>query len=155
MHGGAWCAAVHGVVKSWIRLRDFIFTFTLMHWRRKWQPTPGFLPGESQGRGSLVGCHLWGPTESEMTKVTQQQQQHCLFQSRFVCVCVWRWLGEEGALLYNTFRGRGRGAKENRLACELGCQVRSCTLPAREHWLRLRGPGSAGQATKGTCDHPC
>ena len=46
------------------------------------------LPGESQGRGSLVGCHLWGPTESEMTKVTQQQQQHCLFQSRFVCVCV-------------------------------------------------------------------
>ena len=35
-----------------------------MHWRRKWQPTPVFLPGESQGRGSLVGCRLWGPTES-------------------------------------------------------------------------------------------
>ena len=34
--------------------------FTFMHWRRKWQPTPVFLPGESQGRGSLVGCHLWG-----------------------------------------------------------------------------------------------
>ena len=34
--------------------------FTLMHWRRKWQPTPVFLPGESQGWGSLVGCHLWG-----------------------------------------------------------------------------------------------
>ena len=32
--------------------------FTFMHWRRKWQPTPVFLPGESQGRGSLVGCHL-------------------------------------------------------------------------------------------------
>ena len=31
-----------------------------MHWRRKWQPTPVFLPGESQGRGSLVGCYLWG-----------------------------------------------------------------------------------------------
>ena len=30
-----------------------------MHWRRKWQPTPVFLPGESQGRGSLVGCRLW------------------------------------------------------------------------------------------------
>ena len=29
-------------------------------WRRQWQPTPVFLPGESQGRGSLVGCHLWG-----------------------------------------------------------------------------------------------
>ena len=35
--------------------------FTFMHWRRKWQPTPVFLPGESQGWGSLVGCHLWGP----------------------------------------------------------------------------------------------
>ena len=34
--------------------------FTFMHWRRKWQPTPVFLPRESQGRGSLVGCHLWG-----------------------------------------------------------------------------------------------
>ena len=32
--------------------------FTFMHWRRKWQPTPVFLPGESQGRGSLVGCGL-------------------------------------------------------------------------------------------------
>ena len=32
--------------------------FTFVHWRRKWQPTPVFLPGESQGRGSLVGCHL-------------------------------------------------------------------------------------------------
>ena len=34
--------------------------FTFMHWRRKWQPTPVFLPGESQGRGSLVCCRLWG-----------------------------------------------------------------------------------------------
>ena len=44
--------------------------FTFMHWRRKWQPTPVFLPGESQGRGSLVGCRLWGLTESDMTEVT-------------------------------------------------------------------------------------
>ena len=36
--------------------------FTFMHWRRKWQPTPVFLPGESQGRGSLAGCHPWGRT---------------------------------------------------------------------------------------------
>ena len=42
--------------------------FTFMHWRRKWQPSPVFLPGESQGRGSLVGCHLWGRTESDMTE---------------------------------------------------------------------------------------
>ena len=44
--------------------------FTLMHWRRKWQPTPVFLPGESQGWGSLVGYHLWGRTESDMTEAT-------------------------------------------------------------------------------------
>ena len=48
--------------------------FTFMHWRRKWQPTPAFLPGESQGRGSLVGCRLWGHTELDTTEVTQQQQ---------------------------------------------------------------------------------
>ena len=46
-----------------------------MHWRRKWQPTSVFLPRESQGRGSLVGCHLWGRTESETHEATQQQQQ--------------------------------------------------------------------------------
>ena len=45
-----------------------LFTFT--HWRRKWQPTPVFLPGESQGRGSLVGCRLWGRTESDTTEAT-------------------------------------------------------------------------------------
>ena len=45
-----------------------LFTFT--HWRRKWQPTPVFLPGESQGWGSLVGCHLWGHTESDTTEAT-------------------------------------------------------------------------------------
>ena len=50
--------------------------FTFMHWRRKWQATPVFLPGESQGQGSLVGCCLWGRTESDTTEVTQQQQQH-------------------------------------------------------------------------------
>ena len=43
---------------------------TFMHWRRKWQPTPVFLPGESQGQGSLVGCHLWGCRELDMTDVT-------------------------------------------------------------------------------------
>ena len=43
---------------------------TFMHWRRKWQPTPVFLPGESQGWGSLVGCRLWGRTESDMTEAT-------------------------------------------------------------------------------------
>ena len=51
---------IHGVAKSRTRLSNFTFTF--LHWRRQWQPTPVFLPGESQGRGSLVGCRLWGRT---------------------------------------------------------------------------------------------
>ena len=44
--------------------------FTFMHWRRKWQPTSVFLPGESQGQRSLVGCCLWGSTESDTTEGT-------------------------------------------------------------------------------------
>ena len=52
--------------------------FTFMHWRMKWQPTPVFLPGESQGRWSMVGCRLWGRTESDTTEATRQQQQQML-----------------------------------------------------------------------------
>ena len=44
-------------------------------WKRKWQPTPVLLPGESQGQRSLAGCRLWGRTESDMTEATSQQQQ--------------------------------------------------------------------------------
>ena len=68
MGGGAWWAAVYGVAKSQTRLSDFTFTF--MHWRRKRQPTPVFLPGESQGQGSWMGCHLWGRTELDTTEAT-------------------------------------------------------------------------------------
>ena len=49
---------------------NYFTLFTFMHWGRKWQPTPVFLPGESQGRRSLVGCCLWGHTESDTTEVT-------------------------------------------------------------------------------------
>ena len=42
--------------------------FPFMHWRQKWQPTLVFLPGESQGQGSLVGCHIWGCIESDTTE---------------------------------------------------------------------------------------
>ena len=57
--------------------------FTFMHWRRKQQPSPVFLPGESQGRWSLVGCCLWGRTESDTTDATQQQQQQQQQQHRY------------------------------------------------------------------------
>ena len=70
MDGGAWCAAVHGVAESWTRLSDFTFTFHFHSWKRKWQPTPVFLPGESQGWRNLVGCHLRGRTELDTTEAT-------------------------------------------------------------------------------------
>ena len=52
--------------------------FTFVHWRKKWQPTPVFLPGESQGRGSLAGCHVWGHRELDTTEAKQQQQLYAL-----------------------------------------------------------------------------
>ena len=56
---------------SWTVRQDWatsLSLFSFMHWRRKWQPTPVFLAGESQGRGSLVGRRLWGRTESDTTE---------------------------------------------------------------------------------------
>ena len=68
MDGGAWKAAVHGVAEGRTRLSDFTFTF--VHWRRKWQPTPVFLPGESQGRGAWWAVVYGGSTESDTTGAT-------------------------------------------------------------------------------------
>ena len=88
MDGGAWWVAVHAVAKSRTRLSDFTSLFTFMHWRRKWQPTPVFLPGESQGRGSLVGFCLWGRTESDTTEETWQQQEQQLCFRLLVLILV-------------------------------------------------------------------
>ena len=65
--GGLQSMGLLGVGHDWA---TSLSLFTFMQWRRKWQPTPVFLPGESQGRGSLVGRHLWGCTESDRTEVT-------------------------------------------------------------------------------------
>ena len=70
MDGGAWRAAVHGVARSRTRPSDFTFTFPFHALEKETAPTPVFLPGESQGWGSLVGCRLWGRTESDTTEVT-------------------------------------------------------------------------------------
>ena len=66
---GAWWAAVHGVTQSQTQLKR-LSSSSSIHWRRKWQPTPVFLPGESQGQGSLVGCPVWGRTEADPTEAT-------------------------------------------------------------------------------------
>ena len=73
--GGRQSMGSQRVGHDWATLLS-LFTFT--HWRRKWQPTPVFLPRESQGWGSLVGCRLWGGTESDTTEATYQQQQQQL-----------------------------------------------------------------------------
>ena len=56
-HGRLQSMGSLGVGHDWV---TSLSLFTFMHRRRKRQPTPVFLPGESQGRGSLVGCRLWG-----------------------------------------------------------------------------------------------
>ena len=65
MDGGAWSAAVHGVATSQTWLSDFTFTFHFHALEKEM-----FLPGESQGQGSLVHCRLWGLTEPDTTEAT-------------------------------------------------------------------------------------
>ena len=74
--------------------------FTSMGWRRKWQPTPVFLPGESQ-----MGCHLWGLTESDTTEATLQQQQHFYERPTLVPVFTNRQKSEED-LHFHTRKGK-------------------------------------------------
>ena len=63
--GGMQWGRELGAISPWLNIEPR---------RRKWQPTPVFLPGESQGQGSLVGCHLWCGTESDTTEATEPQQ---------------------------------------------------------------------------------
>ena len=67
---GAWKTAVHRVAEGWTRLSDFTFTFHFHALEKEMATHPVFLPGESQGRRSLVDCRLWGRTESDMTEAT-------------------------------------------------------------------------------------
>ena len=69
MGGGAWKAAVHGVAQSRTRLSDFPFTFPF-HALEKEMATHSSVLAWRMGQGSLVGCYLWGRTESDTTEVT-------------------------------------------------------------------------------------
>ena len=69
-HGRSLVVAVHGVAKSRTRLSGFTFTFHFHALEKEMATHSSVLPGESQGRGSLVGCRLWGRTESDTTEVT-------------------------------------------------------------------------------------
>ena len=83
MDGGAWWAAVHGVVKSLTRLSDFTFTFHFHALEKEMATHSSVLAWRIQGRGSLMGCCLWGRTESDTTEVTQQQLQQNNIVSEF------------------------------------------------------------------------
>ena len=75
MDGGAWWAAVHGVAKSQTRLSDFTFTSHFHSLEKEMETHSSVLAWRIPGTGSLVGCCLWGRTESDTTEATQQQQQ--------------------------------------------------------------------------------
>ena len=74
MDGGAWWAAVHGVAKSQ-ELSDFTFTFHFHALEKELTTHSSVLAWRIPGMGSLVGCRLWGGTESDTIEATQQQQQ--------------------------------------------------------------------------------
>ena len=68
--GGALWAAVHGVAKSWTRLSEFTFTFHFHALEKEMATHSSVLAWRIPGKGSLVGCRLWGRTESDTTEVT-------------------------------------------------------------------------------------
>ena len=70
MDKGAWWAAVHGVAKSRTQLSDFTFTFHLHALVKEMATHSSVLAWRIPGTGSLVGCHLWGHTESDTTEAT-------------------------------------------------------------------------------------
>ena len=81
--GGLQSMGFRRVGHEWQDWATLLSLFTFMHWRRKWQHTPVFLPGRSQGQWNLVGCRLWGCTESDITEATEQQQQPWIEVIRF------------------------------------------------------------------------
>ena len=70
MDGGAWWAAVHGVAKSQTQLSDFTFTFHFHALEKEMATHSSVLAWRIPGMGSLVGCRLWGRTESDTTEAT-------------------------------------------------------------------------------------
>ena len=87
--GGAWWAAVYGVARIRHDWATSLSLFTFLHWRRKWQPTPVFLPGESQGREAWLTA-IYGVTQSQTRLKRRSSSIHIwwiyclLFQTHFL-----------------------------------------------------------------------
>ena len=96
MDGGAWWAAVHGIAKSWTGMGDFTFTFYFHALEKEMATYSSVIAWKIPGTGSLVGCHLWGHTESGTTEATQQQQQQREWKSKLISLtlnhCIVRWV---------------------------------------------------------------
>ena len=86
MGGGAWRAAVHGVAEGRTRLSDFTFTFHFHALEKEMATYSSVLAWRIPGTGSLVGCRLWGRTESDMTEVTYQQQEYTILFFLSLCI---------------------------------------------------------------------
>ena len=85
MDGGAWQAADHGVARVGHDRATSLSLFTFMHWRRKWQPTPVFLPGESQGCGSRWAA-VSGVTQSQTRLKRLSSSSSSNLRRRWTCV---------------------------------------------------------------------
>ena len=75
MDGGAWCAAVHGVAKSWTKLSDFTCTFHFPALEKEMATHSSVLAWRIPGTGEPVGCHLWGRTEADTTEATEEEEE--------------------------------------------------------------------------------
>ena len=85
MDRGAWWAVVHRVAEGQTRLSNFLSLFTFMHWRRKWQPTPVFLPGESPGTEESDGLQSMGSQRVGRNRVIKHKFASSVRESVSVC----------------------------------------------------------------------
>ena len=117
-----------------------------MHWRRKWQPTPVFLPGESQGWRSQMGCHLWGHTsQTGLKRLSSSSSNSPLLQnlkqytkSRWWIHKVSSWIGHAFQKTWDCFQGLRKDREDNVLcgglclvtqSCQTLCDPMDCSLP--------------------------
>ena len=108
-----WMEEPGGQSMGLLRVRhDWVTSLSLstfMRWRRKWQPTPVFLPGESHGQRSLVGCRPWGRIESDTTEATWWWQAFFMDQlshpymtnGKTIALTIWTFVGIVISLLFN------------------------------------------------------
>ena len=105
-----------------------------MHWRRKWHPTPVFLPGEHQGWRGLVGCRLWGRTESDTTELTAAAVLHYFLHNKshslYLTPCDLELRDISNFTAGSLSVPCGSGSKES------ACQCRRCRRCRFDPWVR-------------------